>query len=127
MKLTDNFSVFNLFLDRSITIIVDDRYSFNIIPPSLKELKTNLDVSRAYYLWRSTDQQRKILPKAASGFVFLYAVIFTFGMYQEVKTLRTSLIKALETIIPGIKIDGVKKVFILPTDNNAQLTMTAEI
>lgn len=110
MTIKDNFSLFNLFLDKKVKITVD-KESFFVRVPTVREFCTEEDINAVFHMWTlPSDQLEKILPiKIDTSFDLVSNIFFQFGMYKEYSNIVDNFKHALEFFIPNVKIDYKNK------------------
>lgn len=124
MKLDDNFSLFNLFLDKKVRMYIDNKFIY-IRVPTIRDLQLNDYVNATYHI-ANTDTKK--LQKMAgsveisSSLDYIKLLIFQLGMFQEYSELVSNIKTGLEFFIPGVEIDFKSKQLIV--DN---ITITQEI
>ena len=123
MKIEDNFSLFNLFLDKHVKITVDGD-SFKVRVPTIKELSLNDQLNAAYHLWILPQKKLKTIAVVPfnSSFEFLNGIIFHLGIYKEYSEVAKNFREALEFFIPGVEIDFSNKQITIEG-----ITMTEEV
>ena len=114
MEIKDNFSLFNLFLDKRVKIFVDKK-SFYVRVLTIREFCLEEKLNAAYHmLTLSSDQLDKTLPiKIDSSFELVNNLIFQFGMYKEYASIMEYLQEAIRFFIPNIEIDYKNKQLIV--------------
>lgn len=114
MEIKDNFSIFNLFLDKKVKIFIDNR-SFYVKVPTIKELSLDEILNSSYHIWiQPVDKMKKMLPMDfKDSFEFLNIILFQLGIYQEYNTIAYNFKKTLSEIVPNIEIDYKNKQLIV--------------
>lgn len=114
MEIKDNFSIFNLFLDKKVKIYINQQ-SFYVKVPTIKEFSLNDKINATYHMWiLDTDQMEKVLPlKVENPLDFVEKILFQFGMYKEYSTITETFKEVLQFFIPNIVIDYKKKQLIV--------------
>ena len=110
MTIKDNFSLFNLFLDKKVKITVD-KESFYVRVPTIREFCLEEEINAVFHMWTlPLDQLEKILPiKTDTSFDLVSNMFFQFGMYKEYSGIVDNFQHALEFFIPNIEIDYKNK------------------
>ena len=110
MTIKDNFSLFNLFLDKKVKITVD-KESFYVRVPTIREFCLEEEINAVFHMWTlPLDQLEKILPiKTDTSFDLVSNMFFQFGMYKEYSSIVDNFQHALEFFIPNIEIDYKNK------------------
>ena len=123
MEIKDNFSIFNLFLEKKVKIQVDGE-KFYLTIPSIKEFSLNDEINAMYHIWILPNQQRqKIIPiPCETSFDFINTILFKLGIYKEYSNIVLRLKEALVFFLPEIEINYKEKQLIV--DN---ITITEEI
>ena len=123
MEIKDNFSIFNLFLDKHVKIQVDGG-SFLIKTPTIREFSLNEQANAVYHIWVLNQEERKqIIPiPCKSSFELLNAVLFQFSIYKEYSEITSKFKEALAFFIPNIEINNKNKQLIVDG-----ITITEEI
>ena len=123
MEIKDNFSIFNLFLDKKVKIFTDSG-SFYVKIPTIKELSLDETLNSSYHIWtQPVDKMKKMLPMDfKDSFEFLNIILFQLGIYQEYNTVASNFKKTLSEIVPNIEIDYKNKQLIVN-----DITITSEI
>ena len=123
MEIKDNFSLFGLFMDKHVKIIIDKQY-FQIRVPSIKDFYTNDMVNATYHLWTASAVEiYKVVPiKVNTSFEFVNVILFQFAIYKEFESYVKMIQEMLTWFIPNIEIDNYNKKL---TVNN--ITITEEI
>ena len=123
MAFQNNFSIFNLFLDKKVTIYTDD-IKFDVQVPTIKDLMKNNIVGTTYSLITSSAKKiQKLIPiKVENSFELIHNIFFVFGMYKEFNIIFKQLVEGVKFFIPNINIDFKNKE--LKIDNT---TITLEI
>lgn len=112
MEFKDNFSIFNLFLDKQVKITVNQK-SFYVRIPTIKEFSLNETINSTYHMWTmSLDQMEKIIP-CKSSFEFVNTILFQLGIYKEYNSALKSFKEGLNFFIPNIEIDYKNKQLIV--------------
>lgn len=114
MEIKDNYSLFNLFLDKKVKIFVDQK-SFQIKLPTIREFSLNERINAVYHMITLNDEKRqKLLPvPCETAFDFVNAILFQLGMYKEYATVVKNLVEALVFFIPNLEIDHKNKQLIV--------------
>lgn len=113
MNIKDDYNLFKLFLEKTITIYVDNTY-FKIKAPTIKDLYLNSTINATYHLITlSTTEMEKIIPNSKDSFAFIETIIFQLGMYKEYSKLAQTIVGGLRELLPGVEIDYVNKQFII--------------
>ena len=121
MEFKDNFSIFNLFLDKKVKITVDQK-SFYIRVPTIKEFSLNEAINSTYHMWTmSTDKMEQII-HCKSSFEFVNNILFQLGIYKEYNSALKNFKEGLYFFIPDIKIDYKNKKLIVD-----DITITEEV
>ena len=123
MTITDNFNLFNLFLDKRVKISVD-KQSFYIRVPTIREFCIEEKINAVYHIWNlPVDKLKKftIMP-CASSYELTCTIIFELGAYREYKDILASFKEALGFIFPTLQIDMTNKKLIVN-----DVTITEEI
>lgn len=124
MKLDDNFSLFNLFLDKKVRMYINNKFIY-IRVPTIRDLQLNDYVNATYHI--ATTDTKKLQKMASSVEIsssldYIKLLIFQLGMFQEYSELVSNIRTGLEFFIPGVEIDFKSKQLIV--DN---ITITQEI
>lgn len=114
MEIKDNFSLFNLFLDKRVKIFVDKK-SFYVRVLTIREFCLDEELNASYHiLTLPLDELEKILPiQINNSFDLIINLFFQFGIYKEYSSMLEGLHKALKFFIPNIEIDYKNKQFIV--------------
>lgn len=115
MEIKDNFSLFNLFLDKKVEIFVGQE-SFQLVVPTIRDFHLNSAVNIAYHLWTSSlDKLQSLLPSIAieSSFDFLKKILFTLGGFKEFRKNADLFRKALKFLLPQIELNFQSKQLIV--------------
>lgn len=114
MEIKDNFSIFNLFLDKHIKIQTN-MGSFSVKVPTIKEFSLYDNINAVYHIWVLDSEDRKrVIPIACnSSFELLNAVLFQFGIYKEYSEITSKFKDALSFFIPHIEINNKDKQLIV--------------
>lgn len=123
MKLSSNYSVTRLFIDKTVTIVADT-YSVQVAIPSLHDFYTDEVLNSMYHLWTSPIdkiQQLYITP-IKSSFQALETMIFELGRYDRYRTIANNMRIVLSKLLPQAQIDmSAHQIKI------GKMTMTSEI
>ena len=106
MTITDNFNLFNLFLDKRVKISVDKKH-FYVRVPTIKEFCVEEKINAVYHVWNLPVEQMKkftILP-CTSSYELTRTILFELGAYKEYKEILASFKEALYFILPDLNID----------------------
>ena len=114
MEIKDNYSLFNLFLDKKVKIFVDQK-TFQIKLPTIREFSLNEKINAVYHMITLNEEKRqKLLPiQCETSFDFVNAILFQLGVYKEYATVVKNLVEALEFFIPNLEIDYKNKELIV--------------
>ena len=106
MAFQNNFSIFNLFLDKKVTIYTDD-IKFDVQVPTIKDLMKNNAIGTTYSLITSSAKKiQKLIPiKVENSFELIHNIFFVFGMYKEFNIIFKQLVEGVKFFIPNINID----------------------
>ena len=123
MEIKDNFSIFNLFLEKTVKITVDKK-AFKVRVLTIKEFVSNDTLNAVYHMWTaSADQIKKMIPLPIEGsFDLLNKILFQLGMYKEFQDISKKFESVLDFIIPELEIDYSNKQLIVD-----DITITEEI
>ena len=110
MEVKDNFSIFNLFLDKKVKITADG-ISFWVRVPTIREFCLEEGLNAVYHIWCLPDDQRqKIIPTPTEdSFSFVVTLLFQLGIYKEYNIIVNQFKEALAFFIPNIEIDYKNK------------------
>ena len=113
MNIKDDYNLFKLFLEKTITIYVDNTY-FQIKVPTIKDLYLNSTINATYHLITLGESEReKIIPNLKDSFAFIEAIVFQLGMYKEYSKLAQTIVSGLRELLPGVEIDYANKQFVI--------------
>ena len=111
----DNFSILNLFLDKTVKIIINDNKSFNVVVPTIKEFSLNEVVNINYHIWTQSTKEisKKFGSDVTSSFKLINMVLFHLGIYQEYSMVKESFKSGLKYFLPDLQIDYAHKQIII--------------
>ena len=114
MEIKDNFSLFNLFLDKNVKIYVDKK-PFFIRVPTIKEFSTNDEINSTYHMWiMSIEHLEKLISlPIKSSYDFINIIVFQLGVYKEYSEVVNTMKNTLKFFIPKIEIDYKNKQLIV--------------
>ena len=114
MEIKDNFSIFNLFLDKQVKIQVGSQKLF-VRVPTIKEFFNNEDLNAVYHIWTLPPSQRqKMVPVLCeTSFDFLNIILFQMGMYKEYAEITLKFKEILVFLFPDIEINYKNKQLIV--------------
>ena len=112
MEIKDNYSIFNLFLDKKVKIYVNQA-SFILRVPTIRDFSFNEAVNASYHLWSKPISDLKDIIQCESSFEFVYNIFFQYGMYREYSNILETFEKALVFLIPDIEFDYLNKQLIV--------------
>ena len=123
MVIKDNFSIFNLFLDKNVKISID-KQSFRVHLPTIREFSTHDKINAVYHMWTMPSEKIKASnPFHREGsFAFVHDIIFNVGQYKEYSEVAKNFKEILEFFIPGVVLDYQNKKIIVDS-----ITITEEI
>lgn len=123
MEIKDNFSIFNLFLEKKVKIYINKKY-FIINIPTIREFSLNEILNSSYHVWTSDLEKLEeiVSRKLTSSFDFLNIILFQLGIYREYQDVVENFKESLQFFIPDIKIDYQNKQLIVD-----DITITKEI
>ena len=123
MEIKDNFSIFNLFLDKKVKIFVDN-HTFQVRVPTIREFSLEDKVNAIYHMWvLPEDKLQTILPiPCEDSFEFINNLIFQMGIYKEYSTIVNTTKEVLSFFMPEFEIDYKHKQLIVDG-----ITITREI
>ena len=85
--LTDNFSLFNLFLDKKIKIYIDNNTFFHLRVPTIREFYLRDEINGIYHLiTKPAKELKKIIPiqtNIENSLDFVEVVLFQLAIYKE--------------------------------------------
>lgn len=125
MIITDNFSITRLFLNKTITVVVDKTNYFTLKAKTVKELYEDSEWNGIYHLWTQNITEWKKMFKGLNletGFDYIKTIIFDLGAYKQYRPLVDSMSKYLTEIIPDISINFSTKTILINS-----LSVTIEI
>lgn len=125
MTITDNYNITRLFITKSVTVVVDKKYYFNIKLKSIKEFYEDSEWNGVYQLWTQDIEEWKKLFKGInleSSFEYIKLIIFELGSYKQYRTLADSMLKYLTDTISDINIAFTNQTIYIN-----DFTMTVEI
>ena len=110
MRIQDNFDLIRLFINKFITISVDNQ-DFNLRVPTISDLLLNKELSISYNLWTASLEklQKDSGLKCDSSLEFVLKILFELNIYKEFENLSRFFETALQFFIPDVTIDYVKK------------------
>ena len=111
MEIKDNFTIFGLFVEKKVKIIVDKTF-FHVKVPTIRDFYTNDQINAMYHLWTSSaDDIMKLTPVKCSGsFDFIQIILFQLGMYKEFTEYIKMIESSLPLFLPEAEIDYANKV-----------------
>lgn len=123
MEIRDNFNLFNLFLDKKVKILVDQKF-FYVRVPTIREYCLDDTINAIFHIWTLTGEERqKITPMSCEEpFDLVINILFNLGMYKEYSIMANKFKEVLEFFIPNIKIDYKGKQLIVD-----DITITNEV
>lgn len=123
MVIKDNFSIFNLFLDKNVKIFID-KQSFRVHLPTIREFSTHDKINAVYHMWTMPSEKIKASnPFHREGsFAFVHDIIFNVGQYKEYSEVAKNFKEMLEFFVPGVVLDYQNKKIIVDS-----ITITEEI
>ena len=106
MAIKDNFSIFNLFLDKKVKIITSDG-SFFIRVPTVKEFSLNDQINAVYHILGLPEEKRKhLVPfEVKSSLDLIHTIIFKISIYKEYNKIAEQFCEALKFFIPDVDIN----------------------
>ena len=123
MEIRDNYSIFNLFLDKKIKVFIDREF-FYVHVPNIKDFYLNDKINGVFHIWTSSQekiQKMSVIP-CETSYDFLKIVLFNLGAYKEYSSIAEDFKKALDFFIPSIQIDYKNKELIVE-----DITITEQI
>ena len=123
MEIKDNFSIFNLFLDKKVKITTNDK-SFFVRVPSVKEFCLDETINAVFHIWTLSEEKRqKLIPmQANSSFEMVTVILFQLAIYKEYSEIAKQFTNALKFFIPDVEINNKEKEIIA-----GDVTLTTEI
>lgn len=123
MEIKDNFSIFNLFLDKHVKIYIDKNF-FRVRVLTIREFCIEDTYNAMYHMWTlPTSQIEKILPiPTKTSFELVCNILFQMGIYKEFSGITASTVEALKFFLPELEINYSNKQLIV--DN---ITITEDI
>ena len=114
MEIRDNFSLFNLFLDKKVKIYTDQTF-FIVRVPTIKEFTSDDKMNITYHMWTmSSSRFKEVVPfECKTSFDLVVGVLFKFGIYKEYKVIVDNFKYTLDFFIPNIEIDYKNKQLIV--------------
>ena len=114
MELKDNFSIFNLFLDKKVKIYANQKFFFLRLP-TIKEFSLNDKINATYHIWTLSEEKRQqIIPiECDSSFDFINIILFQLGIYKEYKDVLSNFQESLTFFLPDLEIDYQNKQLIV--------------
>lgn len=124
MVFENNFSITNLFIEKYITVAVNNQQTFKIHTPTIREFNLNPGYAQAYRLWIMSikELQKFYIVPINNHFEALCIMIFNLGMYDHYRTIANNMMDTLKFILPNVNIDMSQK-----TISVNGLTLTDEI
>ena len=110
MRIQDNFDLIRLFINKFITISVDNQ-EFNLRIPTISELLLHKELSISYNLWTASLEklQKDSGLKCDSSLEFVLKLLVELNIYKEFENLSRFFETALQFFIPDLTIDYIKK------------------
>lgn len=120
MVIKDNFSIFNLFLDKKVKLTTQEGF-FYIRIPTIKEFCLEEKINAVFHIWTLPEEQRqKLIPvEVQSSFELLTTILFQLAIYKEYSVIAQQFKEALQFFIPKIEINNKEKQLVI---NNVILT-----
>ena len=114
MDIKDNFSIFNLFLDKHVKIYTSEG-NFRIRVLTIREFCLDETYNAMYHMWTlPSSKLEKTLPiKTETSLKLVHNLLFQLGMYKEYSGIVEKTREALEFFIPNIEIDYADKQLIV--------------
>ena len=114
MRIQDNFDLIRLFINKFITVSVNNQ-EFNLRVPTVSELLLHKELSISYNLWTTSLEklQKDSGLKCDSSLEFVLKMLFELNIYKEFEVLSRTFETALNFLIPDLTIDYIKKCLIV--------------
>lgn len=129
MKFTNDLNITKLFINKNITITVDDgnqELSFVLIPKPVRDFVENDSWNKTFYFltlnaldWKEIFHDKIIYDEP---FFYIQTIIFQLAAYQQYRGMANNFEKYLQDIIPNLEINTRAKKFIVDG-----ITITPEI
>lgn len=110
MKITDNFSISNLFISKDVLIFVDQK-PLTLRLKVVKDYYHDHEWGTVFHLWTSDleELQGMYLQKLNNNLDRVTLILFELGAYDQFRPLYHLFKKYLEDILPNVVIDFQKK------------------
>jgi len=124
MQITTNYSITRLFISKEIRFLIDNKTSFILKVPVIRDFYEDEELNGVLFLWTRTvtDAQKFCFKKINSGLDVLKLYIFEAVQFKEYNKISLQFRKYLELFIPEIQLDFQSHNFVING-----LTITEEI
>jgi hypothetical protein len=120
----DNFSLFNLFLDKNVNLYIDNK-TIKVRVPTIRELQLNDNINATYHIMTASGEKLKKMSAGVDikdSLDYVKMLVFQFGAFKEYSKLVSNLRSGLCFFLPGFKTNFQTKELIV-----GDITITQEI